>query len=69
MAERAARVAAHLGVDLTWEDHDRGPLPEPLRHLGCMPHDFVVDTTRARDQLGYTAITTEAERLADLVAR
>jgi nucleoside-diphosphate-sugar epimerase len=44
------------------------PLPEAFAVLGRPPVDLVARTTRIRDELGFAEITTEDERLRDLVA-
>lgn len=66
MRQWAERFAKHMGRQLRWvEESDE--LPEPLRHLGYMDTDVVVDTTLIRAERGVTEITDVAQRVRDIV--
>jgi nucleoside-diphosphate-sugar epimerase len=66
MRERAERIAAQLDIALHWQEVEE--LPDELRDLGPRRNPFVASSRAIRDALGFEEITTEAERLADLIA-
>lgn len=67
MSERAEALARQMNVELRWVE-SQPPLPAGLELLGVMPNDFVADSDALRRELGFSEITTAAEREADVVA-
>jgi nucleoside-diphosphate-sugar epimerase len=65
MRERAEVIAGAMGVSFEWTQPDE--LPASFEMFGRFANDFVADTTRIRDVLGFSEITSEAERHADLI--
>lgn len=65
MRERAEAIAAFAGATIEWEE--ASAVPPALSWLGALPNDLVVGSARIRADLGFTEITTQDERLADLV--
>lgn len=65
MRERAEAIAGGAGAAIEWDETTE--IPPPLAWLGAMPSDLVVSSARIRAALGFAEITTEGERLADLV--
>lgn len=68
MRERAESIARTMGKSLRLVERSQEELPEDLELLGRMPNDFVVDSDAIRAALGFAEVTTEEERLTDLVA-
>ena len=65
MSERAEQIAAAMSTTFRWEDGK--DLPAEFGFLGDLPNDFVADTTRIREVLGYEEVLGDAAALADLV--
>jgi nucleoside-diphosphate-sugar epimerase len=67
LRERIAALAHAMNRSVRFRD-TREPLPPSYGLLGEFPNDCVMDTSRLREMLGFREITTEDERLADLLA-
>ena len=67
VGEWVLEIAAAVGVEATLEPCT-GELPEAFSHLGAMPNDFVVGTSKVEPLLGERRRLSRAERLSDLVA-
>lgn len=65
MRERVDDLAEHVDATISWTESET--LPEGLEPLGKMPNDFVVDSTRIRDRVGFAEVTTFEQRLDDVV--
>jgi nucleoside-diphosphate-sugar epimerase len=63
---RVLSIARATGREARFQATD--PVPEPFRVLGRTPRDLVVSSGRIRAELGFAEITTEDERMRDLVA-
>ena len=66
MRERVERIAAAMNVELRWDECST--LPDELWELGPLANDFVASSTKIRAALAFREITTEDERVRDLVA-
>ncbi|MBK7583592.1 MAG: NAD-dependent epimerase/dehydratase family protein [Myxococcales bacterium] len=66
MRARVEAIARTLDVSVEWRE-ESGELVDELSFLGAMPNDFVVSTAALRAALGFDELTTERERLADLI--
>jgi hypothetical protein len=67
MRARCDAIADAMGTRIAWRETAE-PLPDALSFLGAMANDLVVGSARIRERLGFREITTEDERLADLIA-
>ena len=65
MRERAEAIAAAMGVSFEWVEAE---VPDELSFLGSHPNDFVASSAKIRKLLGFSEITTEAERIADVIS-
>jgi nucleoside-diphosphate-sugar epimerase len=65
--ERIVALARAMNRSVRFRD-TREPLPPSYGLLGEFPNDCVMDTSRLRELLRFREITTEDERLADLLA-
>lgn len=65
MRERVELIAREMRKPLAWIPTEH--LPDSLAHLGRMPNDFVVSTSKIRDQIGYSEVFKVADSYADLV--
>ena len=66
MRERVERIAAAMNVELRWDECPE--LPDELWELGPLANDFVASSAKIRAALAFREITTEDERVRDLVA-
>lgn len=66
LRERVETIAEFMDARLTWVE--KKELPEGLEALGAMPNDMVVDSTRIRDALGFSEVSTPEQRLEDVIA-
>lgn len=66
MRERGQRIAHHLGARLVFREAE--DVPDELSLLDEKPNDLVVSSAKLRDELGFDELTTERERLDDLIA-
>lgn len=64
--ERAERIAREVHSELVWRETD-ARLPDELAWLDRQPNDFVVSSDALRSALGYSELTTEEQRVRDLV--
>ena len=65
MRERVADIARVAGHDVCFEESDA--IDEAFALLGQLPNDIVVSSERLRRELAFEEITTDVERLRDLV--
>ena len=66
MAERAEAVARALGRTFSWDEPEE--LPDAFGLLGTMPNDFVSDSGRLREALGYEEVIGPEACVTSLVA-
>lgn len=66
MRERVEKIARAMNVSIDWAEVES--LPDNLGHLGKMPNDFVVDSSKVRSILGYSEIYSDDQSYADLVS-
>ncbi len=66
MRERTESIARAMGRKVTWVETEE--VPAELAILGEMPCDFVVEGARIRRELGFREVTTEEQRVAELIA-
>lgn len=66
MRERVERIADAMGARVRFEERDA--VDDRYAWLGAQANDVVVDSTAIRDALGYRELTSEAQRVAGLVA-
>ena len=66
MRERVEVIAACIRTQIEW--HSAEEVPERFALLRKMPNDFVVDSSRIREELKFGEITSEEERVGDLVS-
>lgn len=66
MRERADLIASTMGTAIKWIDSDE-ELQDDWAVFGQMPNDVVVDSTRIRDQIGFSEIVGLDACLADLI--
>ncbi len=66
MAERAEAISRALGVTFTWDEP--AELPAAFGLLGTMPNDFVSDSSRIRDALGFHEVLDPDGCVASVVA-
>jgi nucleoside-diphosphate-sugar epimerase len=67
MRERADAIARHFDAEIRWQE-STAELPAGLELFGAYPNDFVADSSRIRAELGWSEVTTPAERVADVVS-
>ncbi|NNE92194.1 MAG: NAD-dependent epimerase/dehydratase family protein [Verrucomicrobiales bacterium] len=66
MKERADLIASAMGTVIEWRDADED-LQDAWAVFGEMPNDVVVDSTKIREQLGFTEILAPDACLEDLI--
>ncbi len=67
MKQRVEALALAMGVSIRWQTCD-DRVPTPFEQLGVMPNDVVIDSSAIRQQLGFTEVTRDQDRLADQIA-
>ncbi len=66
MKERADLIASAMGAEIEWRDAGED-LQDDWKVFGEMPNDFIVDSTKIRDQFGFTEVLAPDACLADLI--
>ena len=66
MKERADLIASAMGTAIEWRDEGED-LQDDWATFGKMPNDVVVDSTKIRDQIGFSEVLAPDACLTDLI--